>query len=47
MVSGDKIEAEGFIRKVYDGQEIKFCCKDCIKDFENDQAKYLKEMTDD
>ena len=32
------------IVKVYDGQEIKFCCGGCPKTFEKNQAKYLAEM---
>jgi hypothetical protein len=27
---------------VKDGQEVKLCCKDCIKDFNKDPQKYLK-----
>jgi YHS domain-containing protein len=29
---------------VYQGQEIKFCCPDCKKDFLKDPAKYLKKI---
>ena len=32
------------IVKVYNGQEIKFCCKPCIEKFEADQAKYLANL---
>lgn len=47
IVSGDKLDAmDGSITKVYDGQEIKFCCKSCIKTFEKDHAKYLKMVAD-
>lgn len=28
----------------YKGQEIKFCCKGCDKDFAKEPAKYLKKM---
>lgn len=34
----------GEIVKIYDGQEIKFCCKPCVKKFEANQAKYLKKL---
>ena len=34
----------GPITKVYNGQEIKFCCKPCIKKFEANQAKYLSKL---
>ena len=27
---------------VYEGREIKFCCKGCLKDFKKDPAKYIK-----
>ena len=26
----------------YEGREIKFCCKGCLKDFKKDPAKYIK-----
>ena len=26
------------------GQEIKLCCKSCLKDFKKDPAKYLKKV---
>lgn len=26
------------------GQEVKLCCKDCLKDFKKDKAKYLKKI---
>ncbi len=32
------------ITKVYDGQEIKFCCKPCVKKFEKNPAKYLAKL---
>ncbi|MBC8107715.1 MAG: YHS domain-containing protein [Anaerolineae bacterium] len=28
----------------YKGKTIGFCCKDCIKDFEKDPEKYVKNM---
>jgi hypothetical protein len=28
------------------GQEVKLCCKGCLKDFEKDSAKYLKKIED-
>ena len=30
----------------YKGQEVKLCCKGCLKDFEKDPAKYLKKIED-
>jgi hypothetical protein len=32
------------IVKSYDGQEVKFCCKPCVKKFEAAQAKYLAKL---
>ena len=29
---------------VYQGQEIKLCCKSCQKDFNKDPKKYLKKL---
>ena len=31
---------------VHDGQEIKLCCKSCLKDFNKEPAKYLKKIDD-
>ncbi len=45
LVSGNDLDSMGGpITKVYDGQEIKFCCKPCIKKFEANQAKYLAKL---
>ena len=29
---------------VYQGQEVKFCCPNCRKDFDKDPAQYLKKI---
>ena len=29
---------------VHNGQEIKLCCKSCLKDFNKNPAKYLKKI---
>jgi YHS domain-containing protein len=29
---------------VYEGREIKLCCKSCLKDFKKDPAKYVKKI---
>ncbi len=45
LVSGNDLDSMGGpITKIYDGQEIKFCCKPCIKKFEANQAKYLVKL---
>jgi YHS domain-containing protein len=43
VVSGDKLGEMGdpFVYE-YEGREIKFCCKGCLKDFKKDPAKYVK-----
>ena len=28
----------------HEGQEIKMCCKDCLKDFKKEPAKYLAKL---
>ncbi len=34
------------VSKVYEGQEVKFCCKPCIKKFEKDIAGNLKKIAE-
>ncbi len=29
---------------IYDGQEVKLCCKDCKKDFDKEPAKFMKKV---
>ncbi len=45
IVSGDKLGemGEAFVYK-YQGREIKFCCKGCLKDFNKEPAKYIKKI---
>ena len=47
VVSGDKLTDMG---KPYvfthEGQEVKLCCKDCLKDFKKDPAKYMKKINE-
>ncbi len=45
LVSGNELGSMGApITKVYEGKEIKFCCKPCIKKFEANPAKYLTKL---
>ena len=45
VVSGNELGTMGKpITKVYDNQEIKFCCKPCIKKFEANPSKYLGKL---
>ena len=45
VVSDEKIGDHGkpyvFTHK---GQEVKLCCKDCLKDFKKDPDKYMKKI---
>jgi hypothetical protein len=45
VVSGEKLDSMG---KPYvfthEGQEIKLCCKNCLKDFKKEPAKYMKKI---
>ena len=45
VVSGDKLGEMGepFVYK-YKDREIKFCCKNCLKDFNKDPQKYIKKI---
>ena len=47
VVSGEKL---GEMGKPYtfthEGQEVKLCCKSCLKDFKKDPAKYVKKIKD-
>ena len=47
IVSDEKLGEHG---KPYvfthEGQEIKLCCKGCLKDFKKEPAKYLKKIED-
>ena len=44
-VSGDKLGEMGkpFVF-VFQGQEVKLCCKNCKKDFDKDPAKYMQKI---
>ena len=43
VFSGEKLGEMGKpLSEVYEGQEIKFCCKDCKKTFDKDPAAGLK-----
>jgi YHS domain-containing protein len=45
IVSGEVLGEEGEpVVKDYDGRELRFCCKGCVKDFEKAQAKYLAKL---
>ncbi len=47
IVSGDEINDKGEMKPhafVHEGQEIKLCCKSCLKDFNKDKAGYVKKI---
>jgi YHS domain-containing protein len=47
VVSGDKLGQMGSPTVVnYKGREVRFCCKDCLKDFDKDPDKYIKRLDD-
>jgi YHS domain-containing protein len=48
VVSDDPLGEHGKAIKVTgtDGTEIYLCCKDCLKDFKKDPAKYTKMVKD-
>ena len=42
LVSGEKLGEMGApIEMIYEGQQLKFCCKSCVPKFKNEPAKYL------
>lgn len=47
LVSDEKIGADPSMKPyvfVEDGQEIKLCCKSCLKEFKKDKAKLMKKV---
>jgi YHS domain-containing protein len=41
MVTDNKLGSMGDpITKVYDGREVKFCCRPCIREFEDDPEQF-------
>lgn len=47
LVSGEEINDKGDMKPysfVHEGQEVKLCCKSCLKDFKKDAAKYMAKI---
>jgi len=45
IVTDNKLGSMGDpITKVYQGQEVKFCCKACVPKFDKDPAKYMAKL---
>ena len=49
LVSDEKFEGSDMkpFELVHEGQTIKFCCKNCVKDFKKDPKKYLTKFADE
>lgn len=46
LISGEKLGGdmgEPVIMQ-YEGRELRFCCKSCVKEFKKDPEKYLKKL---
>ncbi|HSI82608.1 MAG: hypothetical protein ACAI35_24150 [Candidatus Methylacidiphilales bacterium] len=47
VISGEKLgEMAKPVVFVYEGQEVKLCCKDCKKDFDKDPTAAMKKISD-
>ncbi len=47
VVSDEKLRGTGKpYAFVHEGQEIKPCCKSCLKDFDKEPVKYVKKLAD-
>ena len=45
IVSDNKLGSMGrVVTKTHEGQEVKFCCKPCVKKFDKDPKKYLAKL---
>lgn len=45
LVSGNALGSMGkTMTKIYNGLEIKFCCKPCVKKFEANKEKFLAKL---
>ncbi|MCK5942100.1 MAG: hypothetical protein KAI24_09040 [Planctomycetes bacterium] len=45
IVTDNKLGSMGDpVVKVYGKQEVKFCCRPCVKEFEEDPQRFLKKL---
>jgi len=45
IVTDNELGSMGdIVTKTYQGQEVKFCCKPCVKKFDANPAKYLAKL---
>ncbi len=49
LVSDEKFEGSGMtpFEMLQDGQAIKFCCKNCVKDFKKEPKKFLTKLAEE
>lgn len=48
VVSNEDLGPKGeYIRFIYKGQEMKVCCKPCMKKFKKDPKKHLKTLAEE
>ena len=49
LVSGEKLGGDMGkpITLIHQGQEMKFCCKDCVKDFKKNPEKWMKKLAEE
>jgi hypothetical protein len=48
LVTGEKLGGMGEAYTfTYKGQEIKLCCKGCVKEFNKNPAKFIKKMQEE
>lgn len=47
LISGEALDSMGkpYVME-YEGQELRFCCKNCVKDFQKDKTSYLKKLAE-
>lgn len=45
LVSADRLDAMGKPQVLeHEGQQVKFCCKSCVKEFQAEPAKFLAKL---
>ena len=47
VVSGEKLGGDPTMKPytfTHDGQEVRLCCKSCLKDFKKEPAKYMAKI---
>ncbi len=45
LVTDNELGSMGkVVTKIHDGQQVKFCCKPCVKKFNANPAKYLAKL---